>query len=78
MPEPVCFSDPHTRFELRGWLRDYVGRVTEQWLLVAPQANPAMLEMFRDRDVAPWRDLLPWSGEFAGKYLTAGVQVLRV
>ena len=78
MPEPVCFSDPHTRFELRGWLRDYVGRVTEQWLLVAPQANPAMLEMFRDRDVAPWRDLLPWSGEFAGKYLTAGVQVLRL
>ena len=24
------------------------------------------------------RDLVPWAGEFAGKYLTAAVQVLRV
>ena len=45
----------------------------EQWLLVAPQANPAMLEIFRDRDRLPRRDLVPWAGEFAGKYLTSAV-----
>ena len=43
------------------------------WLLTAPQANPAMLEMFRDRDKAPRRDLVPWAGEFAGKYLMSAV-----
>lgn len=51
--------------------------VTDQWLLVAPTANPAMLEMFADRDVQPYRDMVPWAGEFAGKYLTGAVQVLR-
>jgi DUF1680 family protein len=67
-----------THFALRGLLRDYVDRITDQWLLVAPLANPAMLDMFRDRDASPLRDLLPWSGEFAGKYLTAAAQVLRL
>src|SRR5262249_42427928 len=52
--------------------------VTQQWLLVAPDANPAMLEMFRDRDRQPLRALEPWAGGFAGKYLTGAVQVYRV
>ena len=52
--------------------------VTRQWLLPAPEANPAMLAMFRDRDRRPYRDLLPWSGEFAGKYLTGATAVLRL
>ena len=37
-----------------------------------------MLDMFADRDKKPPRSLLPWSGEFAGKYLTGAVQVLRL
>lgn len=78
MPHPPCQSDNHTTFELYGYIREYIDRITNQWLLVAPLANPAMLEMFRDRDASPLRDLLPWSGEFAGKYLTASTQVLRL
>lgn len=50
----------------------------EQWLLVAPQANLAMLEMFRDRDRLPRRDMVPWAGEFAGKYLTSAVLAWRI
>jgi DUF1680 family protein len=34
--------------------------------------------MFRDRDRRPLRDMVPWAGEFAGKYLTSAVQVWRV
>ena len=37
-----------------------------------------MLEMFRDRDCPPLRNMVAWAGEFAGKYLTGAVQVLRV
>jgi hypothetical protein len=48
------------------------------WLLPAPAANPAMLQMFRDRDRAPRRDLVPWAGEFAGKYLIAAVNTCGV
>jgi DUF1680 family protein len=78
MPVPTCQCHPYTHFELQGYIRDYIDRITDRWLLVAPLANPAMLEMFRDRDTNQVRDLLPWSGEFAGKYLTAATQVLRL
>ena len=37
-----------------------------------------MLQMFRDRDRTPRRDLVPWAGEFAGKYLISGVQAMRL
>lgn len=60
-----------------GPVGDYLHGVIEQWLLVAPRANPGMIEMFRDRDAAPMRQMVPWAGEFAGKYLTGAVQVLR-
>lgn len=65
-------------FRLRGPIGDYVRAVTQSWLLRAPGDNPAMLAMFADRDRQPYRDLLPWSGEFAGKYLTGATQVLRL
>jgi DUF1680 family protein len=34
--------------------------------------------MFRDRDRQPLRDMVPWAGEFAGKYLTSAVKVYRL
>jgi len=65
-------------FKLDGHIHQYLQAITAQWLLVAPKANPAMLEMFRDRDASPLRQQVPWAGEFAGKYLTGAVQVLRL
>jgi DUF1680 family protein len=50
------------------------------WLLVAPLANPAMVEMF-DHSITPSPPAdvyLPWSGEYAGKYLISAVQDLRM
>ena len=76
--KPVCTRIPKTDIRLEGFVGDYLKGVTEQWLLIAPRANPGMLEMFRDRDVSPLRQMVPWAGEFAGKYLTGAVQVLRV
>ena len=78
MTEPVCDRIPQASFQIGGFLEDYLRGIIEQWLLVAPRANPAMLEMFRDRDCSPLRDMVPWAGEFAGKYLTGAVQVLRL
>jgi uncharacterized protein len=66
------------QLQLRGHVGQQVRQVTENWLLRAPGDNPAMLAMFADRDGKPYRDLLPWSGEFAGKYLTGATQVLRL
>lgn len=65
-------------YAFEGPFADYLRGVTDQWLLVAPDANPGMLEMFRDRDRQPRRAMEPWAGEFAGKYLTSSVQILRL
>lgn len=75
---PHCARIPRTAFALEGPFAEYLRGVTAQWLAVAPDANPAMLDIFRDRDRRPRRDLVPWAGEFAGKYLTSAVQVLRL
>lgn len=74
----ACDRPPNARYELKGPFADYLRGVSEQWLKVAPTANPGMLEMFRDRDRKPLRAMEPWAGEFAGKYLTAGTQVYRL
>jgi DUF1680 family protein len=74
----ICVRARRTSYALTGLMDRYLRAVTEQWLLVAPQANPAMLDMFADRDRKPHRNMVPWAGEFAGKYLTSAVQVLRL
>jgi DUF1680 family protein len=78
MPHPKLTRSQSIDYHFAGHLADYLRGVSEQWLKIAPAANPAMLEMFRDRDRQPYRDLVPWAGEFAGKYLTAATQVLRL
>ena len=78
MPTPSCTRAAKTGLALDGTIADYIINITNQWLLVAPNANSAMLEMFRDRDAQPFRQMVEWAGEFSGKYLTAAVQVLRV
>ena len=75
---PACDRAPDATYTISGHLGAYLEAVTEQWLKPAPHANPAILDMLRDRDRRPRRNLLPWSGEFAGKHLTAAVQVLRL
>lgn len=65
---------PGLTAEIRGHIGQLINSVTDNWLLVAPKSNPAMLEVFADRDSLPYRDMMPWAGEFAGKYLTAAVQ----
>ena len=52
-----------------------IDNITDNWLLTIRDTNPAILDMLRDADKAPQRHMLPWSGEFAGKYLTNAVQI---
>ena len=75
-----CAYSPirETGYRFEGFVAGYLEAVTEQWIKPAPSANPAMLEMFRDRDRWPLRCMVPWVGEFAGKYLTHAVQVYRL
>jgi len=71
-------SLPHARFEFTGPVGERIHANLDNWLLRAPQANPGMLEMFRVRDRQPVPQLVPWAGEFVGKYLISAVQALRM
>jgi len=71
-------SMPAARFKFSGPVGARVEANLENWLLRAPQANPGMLAMFRMRDRQPAPRLVPWAGEFVGKYLISAVQALRL
>lgn len=76
--EPACTRPAEARYQLGGVVGDYIRRVSERWLKPLPDANPAILDMFRDRERRPLRQMEPWAGEFAGKYLTGATQVYRL
>ena len=48
-----------TEYAFDGWLGHYLDRVTEQWVKVVPSSNPGILQILRDRDRRPLRDLVP-------------------
>lgn len=75
---PVMTTPEGVTFDLDGEIGRRLDAVTLQWVLPAPFANPAMLEMFRNRDRRPLQNQVPWAGEFAGKYLTHAVQIHRL
>src|SRR5687767_400500 len=77
-PKPVFERATGATYDFGGVVRDYIDAITTNWLLKMPDTNPAILEMFATRDQQPQRSLLPWSGEFAGKYLTGAVQIQRL
>ncbi len=53
-------------------------KIIDHWLLGLRETNPAILDMFAERDRLPYRDLLPWSGEFSGKYITGAYYIYRM
>ena len=76
---PLVFDSlPAARFELEGPVGERVQANVDNWLLRAPQSNPGLLEMFRVRDRKPVPQLVPWAGEFVGKYLISAVQALHM
>ncbi len=75
---PVLQVPAATSFSLGGEIGRRLDAVTRQWILPAPMANPAMLEMFRNRERRPLQDQMAWAGEFAGKYLTHAAQIYRL
>lgn len=66
-------------FELDGYLRKRIDKSIQNYFLVTPESSPAILQVLRDRDRVPLRKpLMPWAGEFAGKYLTGAELVWRL
>ena len=74
--EPVFVKKQGVQYKFDELLKTYFWNISHNWLMTVPSRNPGMLDMFADREKKPHENLLPWSGEFAGKYLTGAVEVL--
>jgi DUF1680 family protein len=66
------------RFSFAGVIGERLRANIDHWVLVAPDANPGLLEMFRRRDREPVPQLVPWAGEFIGKYLVSAIPQQRM
>ncbi len=75
---PVCDRIAGARFVFDGFAGNRIRANVENWLKTAPKKNPGLLDMFARRDNGKKPDLVPWAGEFVGKYLISGVQALRM
>lgn len=76
---PLLQPAEKATFELEGYLRKRIEKSIQNYFLVIPESSPAILQLLRDRDRTPLRKpLMPWAGEFAGKYLTGAVLVWRL
>lgn len=64
-----------SRYTFKGITDKYIRNITEHWLLPLEKRNPAILTMFAAENKPNNAGLLPWSGEFAGKYLTAASEI---
>lgn len=76
--EPQLESIPDAVLHFEGFVGDRLNVNLVGWELRAPSSNPALVQMFYDRDRQPSRKLLPWSGEFVGKYLCASILSYRI
>jgi DUF1680 family protein len=74
----VCDRVLDLKAQLEGPLGERVRRNRDEWLLPAVDANPRILEMLRTRDREYPGDLVPWAGEFIGKYLISAIQFCRL
>lgn len=56
--------------KLNGVMGERFDANMRNWLLTAPYENPGMIQMYFRRN-QPHQELVPWYGEFSGKYLTS-------
>lgn len=69
---PALRTAQDAELNIEGYLRGRIDRIIRRFFLETPESSPAILQVLRDRDRNPVRDpLVPWAGEFAGKFLTA-------
>lgn len=69
---------PGVRFALSGPVAEYAQAVSDHWLETLPTTNPGLIEVLRDRDRLPRRNLMRWTGWFHGMHLISLVQTLRL
>ena len=73
------FTTPaYKNIELKGCTGTLSENIIQNWLIGLREYDPAIIEMFKERDIIPYSNPLPWSGEFAGKYITGAYYIYKI
>ena len=62
-----------TKLNFEGFIGDRIKINEKEWLLQILDTNPAITEMFSQRDLETVPNIDTWSGEYPGKFLTGAV-----
>lgn len=76
--EPQLERINSVSFRLEGRQKTFQDSIVTNWLVGLNLRNPYMTGMFEEVNKDKNKNLLPWSGEFAGKYLTGAVAMYRL
>ena len=71
--EPRYRKPSKLKFNLEGFIGGRLKANEEEWLLKAIDANPAIINIFHQRDLKPSLNIDVHSGEYPGKFLTGAV-----
>ncbi len=74
----VCTPIALRSVRMQGQTGILADKIAKYWLYGMRESQPAILDVFRERNVTPYRELLPWSGEFAGKHITSAYYIYRM
>ena len=74
MPKPALDRMGKTRLQIGGYVGDYIAGITERWLKVAPDSNPAMLDKLRsdEQSMAHLGDIYRWLKREFTRYSARG------
>jgi uncharacterized protein len=76
--QPALARAADGRFQFGGFVGQRLAANEDEWLLRARAANPAMVEAFTLRDRQPGLHMVPYYGEFVGKFLLSSVLCWRI
>ncbi len=63
------------KYDFGGKTGVYLKAVTDNWLMGIAERNPNILKMYSEENKPNNNNIMPWAGEFAGKYLTNASEI---
>lgn len=63
---------------LKGETGQLAEALVNEWMLNIRKSDAPILDMYRDREIGIDWKIYPWSGEFAGKYLTSAYYIYKL
>lgn len=76
--KPVLDRDYRSKYKMEDFIGTQAENIAKNWAMTCESQNPSMMAAFDKRNDKPYQEILPWSGEFPGKFLRGLTQLYRM